>query len=211
MRTFNKFSIMACVLLLMATFTPNFAIAQTSYPEYEQEWTWTIPAYAPAKININFVSPDNKSVSDVNRLGTTSHYTCSFSTTNVMFETEDYDTYSFTVILRYNNITLQHLTISVWSGVQQVQPIYAYNFYTMLVTIHFTLQVTKEPVYPTAEETAAATISQLQKRFDEWTQNLQNQIKVYESNIFMGQIVNIVSIVFAAIAVIVAITLKRRR
>jgi len=70
--------------------------------------------------------------------------------------------------------------MGVWSGTQQAQPVYEYEFYTLHMVIHVTLQVTEEPKYPTAEETAEATLSRLEKTWVDMTKTLEETVRKQE-------------------------------
>lgn len=197
------------MLILMTSLTPS--VTSQPYPEYEQEWSFNIPCYAPAKINVNFVYTHNHTIRDISCLGTTSLYRHSGGPTNLLFEAEDYDTYKFTLELFYANITHQHLTIGIWSGTQQVQPSLEYDFYTMHVIIHITLQVTEEPKFPTPEEWAEAQMWAIKETLDNATRTLYEKISLYEKSIFLIEVVAIVALMAAVVSVIVTISMYKRR
>lgn len=129
----------------------------------------------------------------------------------MLFEADDYDTYRYTVELYYKDITEQHLTVGIWSGVQQVQPVYEYDFYTMHVTIHVTLQVTEEPKFPTAEETAEATLDRLEKTWINYTRTLETTVRKQERTMIILQIGVIVSTVMSIASAGVVVSMRRKR
>lgn len=199
------------MLTTLPTLAATLPVQATEYPELTQEWFWNIPAYAPAKISINYVYTHNHSIYDISSLGTTSLYRHSGGPTNILFEADDYDTYRYTVELLYNNIIEQHLVVGIWSGTQQVQPNYEYHFYTVRVIIHVTLQVTEQPQFPTAEETAEATLDRLERTLVNMTYQMQEQIDYLTMASTMSIAVAFASIVISIVVVVVVLVKVRGR
>jgi len=174
--------VLSLVLFIILPLIPS-CTAQP-YPEYEQEWVLTQDCYAPAKVNINYPYTHNHSISDISCLGTTSLYRHSGGPENILFEAEDIDTYRYTVELFYSEITYVRVTTGIWSGSHTPDEA-EYNFYTMHLTIYVVLTVGEEPKFPTAEETAEATLDRLEKMYVEYIDQLEDTMKTQESTMML--------------------------
>lgn len=203
-------SLISIIVILATIFSCPKASSQP-YPEYEQEWYWVVPAYAPAKIIINYPYTHNHSISDIQVLGLTSLYRHSGSPEFLQFEAEDIDTYKFTLEIFYKDITQARVIISIRSGTTQTVREQEFTFYTQHLTIHFKLQVTAEAKFPTPEETAEATLDRLEKLWVDYISSLENRLDVYEGTFFILQMVSIVTLVFSAVSIIYVAKIRRRK
>lgn len=172
------------VLIVILAFSFLPCGSSQPYPEYEQSWVITEDCYAPAKININYPYTHNHSVSDISCLGTTSLYRHSGGPENILFEAEDIDTYRYTIDIIYKEVTYVRVTTGIWSGSHPPDEA-EYNFYTMHLTIDVILTVGEEPKFPTAEETAEATLDRLEKIYVEYINQLEATMKTQESTMML--------------------------
>ena len=209
MNKLNKLLILSAVLLLFCSLVPQ--ASSQPYPEYEQEWYWVVPAYAPAKIIINYPYTHNHSISDIEVMGLTSLYRHSGSPEYLQFEAEDIDTYKFTLDVLYKEITQARITINIRSGTSQTVREQEFTFYTQHLTVHFKLQVTEEAKFLTPEETAEATLDRLEKLWVDYISSLENRLTVYEGSFFVLQMVSIVTLVFSVVAILFVVKIRRQK
>jgi len=190
----RKVIILTLILVLL-----SFQYVKLAYaPIIPHIYTLDLPLYAPARITVNYAYTNNVSIRDISTLGQ-SMYKYSGGPTQVVFEAEDIDTYSFTVEIWYDKPVNQTITVGVWSGT--AQPMQGLSFESSFehVIFQFTLRVSEEPHFPTEQEVAKATVAQIA---DELSQYYEQSRQLTES---ISQITITVSLL-VLVSIIVSIT-----
>ena len=156
-----------------------------SVPVHAQEPTevasLNLQAYAPARIVISYAYTNNFSVSDVSAIGKPEYKIIS-GPTSIEFKTDDTDTFTFTVEIRYDGIVGQSIQIAVFSAGNPPEGIQL-NVKTDVVKLAFTLTVTEAPKYPTGQEVAEQVVKQVSNQLLDFRQQTDRMIETQNRNI----------------------------
>ena len=156
-----------------------------SVPVHAQEPTevasLNLQAYAPARIVISYAYTNNFSVSDVSAIGKPEYKIIS-GPTSIEFKTDDTDTFTFTVEIRYDGIVGQSIQIAVFSAGNPPEGIQL-NVKTDVVKLAFTLTVAEAPKYPTGQEVAEQVVKQVSNQLLDFRQQTDRMIETQNRNI----------------------------
>ena len=140
-----------------------------------------LQAYAPARIVISYAYTNNFSVSDVSAIGKPEYKIIS-GPTSIEFKTDDTDTFTFTVEIRYDGIVGQSIQIAVFSAGNPPEGIQL-NVKTDVVKLAFTLTVAEAPKYPTGQEVAEQVVKQVSNQLLDFRQQTDRMIETQNRNI----------------------------
>jgi len=140
-----------------------------------------LQAYRPARIVITYAYTNNFSVSDVSSMGK-SMYKVVSSPTSIEFKAEDVDRYTFTVTIKYSAVVGQSIQIAVFSAGNPPEAM-QFNVKTSTVRIKFTVTVTEEPRYPTAQEVAEQVVRQVANELTQFRQQTDETLRMQSRNI----------------------------
>ena len=140
-----------------------------------------LQAYRPARIVITYAYTNNFSVSDVSSMGK-SMYKVISSPTSIEFKAEDVDRYTFTVTIKYSAVVGQSIQIAVFSAGNPPEAI-QFNVKTSTVRIKFTVTVTEEPRYPTAQEVAEQVVRQVANELMQFRRQTDEMLRAQNRNI----------------------------
>jgi len=185
-------------------------IPRVQAPFVPHEYIFNIPCYAPTKITFNYAYTHNHSISNIQTVGA-SLYKHSGGPTYLEFIAEDIDTYSFTVELHYKIPQNQTIVIGIWSGNQPMLGVSLFSHFEDVI-IYVKLSVTKQPTYPTAEETALAVTQQISKDLADTYQAIKAAIDNQNQAILTNSILSLVSVLAVAVlSTAYYVEIRRRR
>ena len=173
---FTAASLSVLLLILFAATTPVYC-----EEEVPAVASFNLQAYAPARVVISYAYTNNFSVTDVSSLGK-SLYKIVSSPTSIEFRAEDVDTYTFTVEIKYAVITSQSLQIAVFSSSHAPEG-FQFNVKDDYVRIKFTLTVTEEPRYPSAQDVAEQVVRQVADQLAEFRTQTEETLHLQNRNI----------------------------
>ena len=171
-------------LLILFTFTIIFASpvsAENKKGGASEVASLNLQAYCPARIVITYAYTNNFSVSDVSSMGK-SMYKVVSSPTSIEFKAEDVDRYTFTVTIKYPAVVGQSIQIAVFSAGNPPEAI-QFNVKTSTVRIKFTVTVTEEPRYPTAQEVAEQVVRQVANELMQFRRQTDEMLRAQNRNI----------------------------
>jgi len=175
----NSIALLLSLLLFSSLSAATITLAQEQEPEVAG---FNLQAYAPARILISYTYTNNFSVTDVSSIGQ-SLYTITSSPTYIEFKAVDVDQYTFTVEIKYTTIVTQSIQIAVFSSgyaPEGIQLNVKGN-----VRLKFTLTVTQEPKYPSAQEVAEQVVRQVGNQLDEFRRQTTEIVDLQTRNIEM--------------------------
>ena len=140
-----------------------------------------LQAYKPARIVITYAYTNNFSVSDVSSMGR-SMYKITSGPTSIEFKAEDVDRYTFTVEIKYATVVGQSIQIAVFSAGNPPEGL-QFNVKTDTVRLQFTVTVTEEPRYPTAQEVAEQVVRQVANELSQFRQQTDEMLQMQNRNI----------------------------
>jgi len=174
-------------LLILFTFTIIFASPVSAENKKDgksgasEVASLNLQAYRPARIVITYAYTNNFSVSDVSSMGK-SMYKVVSSPTSIEFKAEDVDRYTFTVTIKYPAVVGQSIQIAVFSAGNPPEAI-QFNVKTSTVRIKFTVTVTEEPRYPTAQEVAEQVVRQVANELMQFRRQTDEMLRAQNRNI----------------------------
>jgi len=140
-----------------------------------------LQAYKPARVVITYAYTNNFSVSDVSSMGK-SMYKITSSPTSIEFKAEDVDRYTFTVEIKYMAVVGQSIQIAVFSAGNPPEGL-QFNVKTRVFRLQFTVTVTEEPRYPTAQEVAEQVVRQVANELTQFRQQTNEMLQTQSRNI----------------------------
>lgn len=175
----NKAILIAAVLLLLFS-------QQHASMVYCQEGTaetagLNLQSYAPARILISYTYTNNFSVTDVSSIGK-SLYKITSGPTSIEFKAEDVDKYTFTIEIKYAAIVAQSVQVAVFSAGNPPEGI-QFNVKGNVVRVKFTLTVTAEPRYPSAQDVAEQVVLQVSNQLADFREQTDTIVSVQNRNV----------------------------
>jgi len=200
----------ALLLSLIILFSLSSAVVTVG--EESEIASFSLQSYAPAEILISFSYTNNFSVTGVSSLGQ-SLYTITSSPTSIEFTAEDVDQYTFTVEIKYAVIVAQSLQIAVFSAEHAPEGLQL-NVDSDVIRLSFTLIVTEEPQYPSAQDVAEQVVLQVANQLSEFRTQTTEIVDVQTRNIEMQWLLvsftMVVSVAFIVILVLYVYPQMRR-
>jgi len=144
--------------------------------------SFNLQSYAPSKIIISYTYTNNFSVTDVSSIGQ-SLYTITSGPTSIEFKAEDVDQYTFTVEIKYGVTVTQSIQIAVFSSGYAPEGIQL-NVKDN-VRLKFTLTVTEETSYPSAQDVAEQVVLQVANQLSEFRTQTTEIVDTQTRNIEM--------------------------
>ena len=142
-----------------------------------------LQVYRPARIVISYAYTNNFSVSDVSSMGK-SMYKITSSPTSIEFKAEDVDRYTFTVTIKYAAVVGQSIQIAVFSAGYPPEAI-QFNVKSSVIRLKFTVTVTEEPRYPTAQEVAEHVVRQVANELSMFRRQTDETLQMQSRNIMV--------------------------
>jgi len=170
-----SFFVALAVLLLSSSAT------MVSGQETSEDLGFSLQSYAPARILISYTYTNNFSVTDVSSIGR-SLYTVTSGPTSIEFRANQIDQYTFTVEIRYATIVAQSVQIAIFSAGYAPEGI-QYNVKGNVVRLKFTLTVTEEPRYPSAQDVAEQVVRQVAQQLIQFEQQTSEIVEVQNRNL----------------------------
>jgi hypothetical protein len=169
---------------------------------YERELSFDRNFYNPVKVMISYPYTHNTNVTDITTIGF-STYKYDVTPTSITFIASDIDIYTFTVQITYDNASLQNVLITVWQGDQPAEG-YTWTDTASTFVIHFRLNMTTEPSYPTDAQVAAQVVAQLQATFQQELEQQRETLAEVESTQGTNTIMTIIAGVVSILALLLA-------
>ena len=179
LRRKNRLSILA--FLIMLSFHLPVMPIHAKEDGSSEVASLNLQAYKPARIVITYAYTNNFSVSDVSSMGK-SMYKITSSPTSIEFKAEDVDRYTFTVEIKYAAVVGQSIQIAIFSAGNPPEGM-QFNVKTDVVQLQFTVTVTEEPRYPTAQEVAEQVVRQVANELMEFGQQTDEMLQMQNRNI----------------------------
>ena len=175
----NKLGVALLVSLL-------FFFSQTTPSRAQEDDTGeaaslNLQAYVPARILISYTYTNNFSVTDVSSMGK-SLYKITSGPTSIEFKAEDIDRYTFTVDIKYAAVVTQSVQIAVFSAGSPPEGL-QFNIRGSYVRLKFSLTVTEEPMYPSAQEVAEQVVLQVSYQLTEFERQTQDIMEMQNRNL----------------------------
>ena len=174
----NRRAVTLAVLLLL--FSSSFGAVAVHGQEAEAAG-FSLQAYAPARIMVTYTYTNNFSVTDVSSIGK-SLYKVISGPTSIEFTANDIDQYTFTVEIKYAAIVTQSIQIAVFSGGYAPEGIQL-NVKGNVVRLKFTLTVTEEPRYPSAQDVAEQVVLQVSQQLADFRRQTETIVNVQNRNL----------------------------
>ena len=175
----RKFSFILAFMLLTSLL--SVMPIQAEGEEESEVASLNLQAYRPARIVITYAYTNNFSVSDVSSMGK-SMYKITSGPTSIEFKAEDVDRYTFTVEIKYSAVVGQSIQIAVFSAGNPPEGM-QFNVKTDVVRLQFTVTVTEEPRYPTAQEVAEQVVRQVANELMQFRQQTDEMLQTQNRNI----------------------------
>jgi hypothetical protein len=173
---------------------------QTIY--YDRELAFDRNFYNPVKVMISYPYTHNTNVTDITTIGFSS-YKYDVTPNSITFIASDIDIYTFTVQITYDNVSQMNILITVWQGDQPAEG-YTWTDTANTFVIHFRLNVTTEPSYPSDREVAAQVVSQLQATFQQELEQQRQTLAEVQSTEATDSIITMLAGVVSIIALLLA-------
>ena len=180
LNTYLKSSVALLLSLLLFSSLSSIATARGEEPEVAG---FNLQSYAPAKILISYTYTNNFSVTNVSSMGK-SLYKITSSPVDIEFVAEDIDQYTFTIEIKYAAIVTQSIQIALFSGGYAPEGV-QFNVKGNVVRLKFTLTVTQETKYPSAQEVAEQVVRQIANQLDEFRRQTTEIVDLQTRNIEM--------------------------
>ena len=174
----NRRAVTLAVLLLL--FSSSFGTVAVHGQEAEAAG-FNLQSYAPARILVTYSYTNNFSVTDVSSIGK-SLYKITSGPTSIEFHATDIDQYTFTVEIKYAAIVTQSIQIAVFSGGYAPEGIQL-NVKGNVVRLKFTLTVTEEPRYPSAQDVAEQVVLQVSHQLADFRRQTETIVNIQNHNI----------------------------
>ena len=172
--------ILSLILLASLLVTPVSA-ADENGEAVSEVASLNLQAYKPARIVITYAYTNNFSVSDVSSMGK-SMYKITSGPTSIEFKAEDVDRYTFTVEIKYAAVVGQSIQIAVFSAGNPPEGL-QFNVKTSVVRLQFTVTVTEEPSYPSAQEVAEQVVRQVANQLMQFRRQTDETLQMQSRNI----------------------------
>jgi len=200
------------LLLSLLLFSSLSSITIARGEEEPEVAGFNLQSYTPAKILISYTYTNNFSVIDVSSIGK-SLYKITSSPISIEFIAEDIDQYTFTVEIKYAAIVTQSVQIAVFSAGYAPEGMQL-NVKGNVVRLKFTLTVTQEPKYPSAQDVAEQVVLQIADQLNEFRRQTTEIVDLQTRNIEMQWLIvgftMAVSVAFVIILVLWVYPLLRR-
>ena len=177
--------------------------------EFSEVAGLNLQAYAPARIFISYAYTNNFSVTDVSSMGK-SLYKITSGPTSIEFKAEETDRYTFTVEIKYAAIVTQSIQIAIFSSNYAPEGI-QFNVKGDTVRIQFTLTVTEEPRYPTAQEVAEQVVLQVANELSRFETQTNKIVELQNRNLTTQWILIIFNLTVNVAALVVLLLWVRPR
>ena len=198
--------------LLLILFLSFLLLAPTAVSRAEETVgeaaTLNLQAYAPARIVITYSYTQNFSVSDVSTLGRPEYKIIS-GPTSMEFKTGDTDTFTFTVEIKYPAILGQSIQIAIFSAGNPPEGIQI-NVKSSRVKLRFSLTVTEEPHYPSAQDVAEQVVRQVANELTLFKQDTKQIIDVQNRNLETQWIIVLFNLAINSSLLVMFIMWRRR-
>jgi hypothetical protein len=171
------------LLLSLLLFSSLSSITMVRGEEGAEVAGFNLQSYAPARILISYTYTNNFSVTDVSSIGK-SLYKVISGPTSIEFQAQDIDQYTFTVEIKYAAIVTQSVQIAVFSAGYAPEGMQL-NVKGNVVRLKFTLTVTEEPRYPSAQDVAEQVVLQVANQLNEFRRQTTDILDVHTKNIEM--------------------------
>jgi C4-dicarboxylate-specific signal transduction histidine kinase len=102
--------------------------------------------------------------------------------TSIEFKAQDVDRYTFTVEIKYATVVEQSIQIAVFSANLAPEGI-QFNVKGSKVRLEFTLTVTEEPKYPSAQDVAQAVVQQVANELAEFRMQTDKTLETLTQNV----------------------------
>jgi hypothetical protein len=169
---------------------------------YDRELSFDRAFYNPVKVMISYPYTHNTNVTDITTIGFSS-YKYDVTPTSITFIASEIDILTFTVQISYDNASLQNVLITVWQG-DLIPEGYTWTETASTFVIHFRLNVTTEPSYPSDAEVAAQVVAQLQATFQNELEQQRETLAEVESTQGTNTIMTIIAGVVSILALLLA-------
>jgi len=199
----NRFAVLLAVLLLSSSAT------MVSGQETSEDLGFSLQSYAPARILISYAYTNNFSVTDVSSIGR-SLYTVTSGPTSIEFRANQIDQYTFTVEIRYAAIVVQSVQIAIFSGGYAPEGV-QFNVKGNVVRLKFTLTVTEEPRYPSAQDVAEQVVRQVSSQLADFRKQTETIIAVQNRNLTTMWILVVSSLAVSTVLLLVLLVWIRPR
>ena len=175
----SRLSILSLILFASLFVTP--VSADENGEAASEVASLNLQTYKPARIVVTYAYTNNFSVSDVSSMGK-SMYKIMSSPTSIEFKAEDVDRYTFTVEIKYAAVVGQSIQIAVFSAGNPPEGM-QFNVKTDVIRLQFTITVTEEPRYPTAQEVAEQVVRQVANELTQFRQQTDEMLQTQNRNI----------------------------
>jgi len=169
------------VVLAVLLLSSSFAVSGKEEGEGGEVAGFNLQAYAPARVLISYSYTNNFSVTDVSSVGQ-SLYKITSGPTSIEFKAEETDRYTFTVDVKYAAIVTQSIQIAVFSAGYPPEGIQL-NVKGNVVRLKFTLTVTEEPRYPSAQDVAEQVVKQVSNELSLFEQQTERIVETQNRNL----------------------------
>ena len=198
-----SFFVALAVLLLSSSAT------MVSGQETSEDLGFSLQSYAPARVLISYTYTNNFSVTDVSSIGR-SLYTVTSGPTSIEFRANQIAQYTFTVEIRYATIVAQSVQIAIFSAGYAPEGI-QYNVKGNVVRLKFTLTVTEEPRYPSAQDVAEQVVRQVAQQLTQFEQQTSEIVEVQNRNLTTMWILIVSSLAISVALLLITIVWIRPR
>jgi len=168
------------IIVLLVTCSVVMVYAEEAEPA-DTVASMNLQAYAPARIVVSYAYTNNFSVVDVSTLGK-SLYKIVSSPTSIEFHAVDLDRYTFTVVLKYAVTVEQSIQIALFSSNHPPEAL-QFNVKGRHIRLEFTLTVTEEPKYPSAQAVAEQVVQQIANELHEFRSQTDETLAVLTRNV----------------------------
>jgi hypothetical protein len=180
---------------------------QTVY--YERELAFDRNFYVPVKVMISYPYTHNTNVTDITTIGFSS-YKYDVTPNSITFIASEIDIYTFTVQITYDNFSLTNILITIWQGDLPGEG-YTWTDSASTFVVHFRLNMTIQPSYPTEAQVAAQVVAQMQATFQQELEQQRETLAATQENEATVSIIVAVDSVVCIIALLLAGFGQRRR
>jgi len=175
-----NFAVVLAVLLLSSSFNV-VAVSGKEEGEGGEVAGFNLQAYAPARILVSYSYTNNFSVTDISSVGQ-SLYKVTSGPTSIEFKATETDRYTFTVEVKYATIVTQSIQIAIFSGNHAPEGIQI-NVKGDTIRLKFTLTVTEEPKYPSAQDVAEQVVRQVSNELTLFEQQTNRIVETQNRNL----------------------------
>lgn len=165
-------------MLLVSLVVP---LTEVRCDQESEDVSLSLRAYAPARILISYTYTNNFSVSDISSVGL-SLYKITSGPTSIEFRAEEVDQYTFSIELLYAVSVAQGIQIAIFSSGNPPEAL-QFNVNDDEIRVKFTLTVTEEPMYPSAQEVAEQVVNQVSDQLANFETQTEKIVDLQNRNI----------------------------